>query len=362
MTYEETGSSARRVALLWRRVRWGAAVFCAVQFAAYTPGPGVDPPYPLLPIGLVLAALVAVINVAAMAAERWNARVPQVDDRPARRDGWLLVADTTVVIAVVELFAFDPGVAVWALLVLPVLEAGLLGQLRLALWTCGACVVALVARELLATGWHDLALPPTAVMLSSLGYRSGVLLLVALVVGVQASVSHEYVELLRAARRRLEHDAGHDHLTGVATRGLFLERARRRLLGVGPGAQIGVLFVDCDHFKRVNDQEGHAIGDMVLVEVARRLGEEVRSSDTVARIGGDEFAVLLADIAAADAHQLARRVRAVLAQPYRQPGLSEPVRMSCSVGLALSDGPGDTLSGLLRRADVDMYRHKQPAR
>lgn len=103
--------TAVRVARRWRRIRWAAAVFCIVQFAMYAPSPGVRPPYPLLPIGLGLAVLIALMNSAATAAERWLPRRPREEGRPARRDLLLLAGDTGVVIAVVEVLAFDPAVA-----------------------------------------------------------------------------------------------------------------------------------------------------------------------------------------------------------------------------------------------------------
>ena len=200
--------------------------------------------------------------------------------------------------------------------------------------------------------------------------------------------------------RRALYRALHDPLTGLANRGLLMDqlgqalaRARRR-----PGS-VAVLFLDLDRFKVVNDSLGHAVGDDLLVEVARRLERVMRSADTVARLGGDEFVVLAEDVAGVDeALGLARRLRAAIAAPIPV-GVGQQVVVTASVGIALSapgtdfDGAGDlaadndtadtadtagngngdsadngngtvaaTPSSLLWDADVAMYRAKDSGR
>jgi diguanylate cyclase (GGDEF)-like protein len=165
--------------------------------------------------------------------------------------------------------------------------------------------------------------------------------------------------------RRALYRALHDPLTGLANRGLLMEqlgqalaRARRR-----PGS-VAVLFVDLDRFKVVNDSLGHAVGDDLLVEVARRLERSMRSADTVARLGGDEFVVLAEDVAGVDeALSLARRLREAIAVPLRI-GAGPRVVVTASVGIALSppDGVAATPSALLWDADVAMYRAKDTGR
>src|SRR2546423_14754712 len=167
--------------------------------------------------------------------------------------------------------------------------------------------------------------------------------------------------------RRALYRALHDPLTGLANRGLLMEqlaqalaRARRR-----PGS-VSVLFLDLDRFKVVNDSLGHAVGDDLLVEVARRLEGVMRSADTVARLGGDEFVVLVEDVVRVDeAVARARRLRAAIAAPIPVAG-GQKVVLTASVGIAAStegaDGVAATPSSLLWDADVAMYRAKDAGR
>jgi diguanylate cyclase (GGDEF)-like protein len=133
---------------------------------------------------------------------------------------------------------------------------------------------------------------------------------------------------LGEARDQLEHQALHDALTGLANRVLFADRLDRALLQ--PSADVSVLFCDLDDFKLVNDELGHEGGDVLLRQVAQRLLDCVRATDTVARIGGDEFAILLED--SSDAVQVADRVVASMLEEVEIGG--RPVRTSISVGLA----------------------------
>lgn len=122
---------------------------------------------------------------------------------------------------------------------------------------------------------------------------------------------------------------------------------------------LAVIALDLDGFKDVNDSHGHAAGDEVLVAVAGSLAAACRSSDTLARVGGDEFAVLCEGAGAAQhAAALAERLRASLAVPVALSG-GEQVAVSASVGFAVSDG-ADDFDALLRRADAAMYRRKEP--
>ncbi len=163
---------------------------------------------------------------------------------------------------------------------------------------------------------------------------------------------------LRRHTAALTHRALHDGLTGLPNRELFedrleqaLARARRRTV------PLAVLFVDLDGFKQVNDVHGHEAGDGVLVEAGRRLRSLVRTGDTVARYGGDEFTILAEDVGDEDAAlHLGERVADDLARPY--PGGLE---VSASVGIAFTANPAATSpDGLIRRADHAMYRSKRP--
>jgi diguanylate cyclase (GGDEF)-like protein len=165
------------------------------------------------------------------------------------------------------------------------------------------------------------------------------------------------LQRLQDLQDELRHQASHDALTGLPNRVFFSERVQAAL-AASPPTGVAVLFVDVDDFKNVNDTIGHSAGDALLVAVAKRLRASVDSSDTVARFGGDEFAVLIGD-----ARDVARSAPAVAARVVR--ALSEDVAlgggvtaaMSASVGVAIARR-GETVEEFLRHADVAMYRAK----
>ena len=165
-----------------------------------------------------------------------------------------------------------------------------------------------------------------------------------------------------ASEQRLAFLAQFDSLTGLPNRALLadrfaqmIEQTRRR------GLILGVLFVDLDDFKAVNDTLGHAAGDELLKEVARRLGEAVRPGDTVARISGDEFALVLADLARQeDAALVAQKIVERLAAPFQVS--AHEVLVTASVGIASYPADGHDAETLLGAADAAMYRAKQSGR
>ncbi|QDU70074.1 sensor domain-containing diguanylate cyclase [Engelhardtia mirabilis] len=171
------------------------------------------------------------------------------------------------------------------------------------------------------------------------------------------------VTYARAEVERLMHDAHHDALTGAVTRGVLLdrvrqavERGRRR-----PGLRTAVMFIDLDRFKPLNDEHGHAAGDAALIEVVRRLRGCLRPADTVARMGGDEFGVLLEDLdGARDAEHVARRILASLRKPFQLDGLN--LDLAASIGLVVVVGDGPDPDEVLRRADRAMYHAKAAGR
>lgn len=151
--------------------------------------------------------------------------------------------------------------------------------------------------------------------------------------------------------------AMHDELTGLANRAHLRDRLRTDLArSERTGSRVAVFYLDLDHFRAINDEYGHAAGDTVLVEVARRLTEVVRSGDTVARVGGDEFVVAGTASSVEEASQLAMRIEAAMRPRHTSGGRSLPV--TASVGVALNT-PGDTPEELVARADLALLRVKR---
>ncbi len=172
-----------------------------------------------------------------------------------------------------------------------------------------------------------------------------------------------HLAALEAARVAAAHRATHDPLTGLANRGLFLDHLDRALaFGARYGRKTGLLFVDLDGFKLINDSLGHAVGDRLLIEVAQRLLSTVRRSDAVARLGGDEFVVLLPDVnSRLDVAHVRDMILTCLTEPIDL-GDGKCERVGASVGGAMSPLDGITAQELLDASDVAMYRDKYARR
>jgi len=173
---------------------------------------------------------------------------------------------------------------------------------------------------------------------------------------VRIGVGHEVTEL-RRAELELEHRANHDSLTGLVNRHRLraeLQAAIDRAADEGGG--LALLYIDLDDFKHVNDRGGHAVGDRLLRELAARMQRGVRQNDLVARVGGDEFVVLLPDCGVQVAREVADNLRGRLVAPYRLPeGLFQ---LDASIGVATFPADGADAEALLMHADREMYAAK----
>ncbi|MGO8873713.1 MAG: EAL domain-containing protein [Acidimicrobiales bacterium] len=174
----------------------------------------------------------------------------------------------------------------------------------------------------------------------------------------QAATALQNLSLLE----KVSHMAWHDALTGLPNRRLFEDRVEQELVrSRRVGEPVCMFFVDLDHFKSINDTLGHGAGDDLIQQVARRLVDTVRRQDTVARVGGDEFAILLPGLSdQVSIDQLAQRSLEAMSSPFVVFG--EDVETSASIGIAMAPDHGDSYDELLSRADEAMYRAKARGR
>jgi diguanylate cyclase (GGDEF)-like protein len=173
---------------------------------------------------------------------------------------------------------------------------------------------------------------------------------------------HRLIAELRDARRRAQFAATHDPLTLLPNRHLFEEQVQRAIPhALRKGTQAALLFVDLDRFKSINDSLGHAAGDEVLVQVADRLSCFTRSSDVVARVGGDEFLILMTDVRGEFAPStVANKIQELLAPPLLVQGREHWV--GASIGVAVLPRDGEDVETLMRRADLALYQAKAAGR
>jgi diguanylate cyclase (GGDEF)-like protein len=169
--------------------------------------------------------------------------------------------------------------------------------------------------------------------------------------------THQDITEQRQNEAKIRHFARHDPLTDLPNRMHFLERMESAEAHIRRGEQMAVLYIDLDRFKPVNDTLGHAAGDAVLVQVSRRLAECCREVDVVARIGGDEFALLIGPLhRAQDAAPLAERIVGSLSRPFPVDG--RMMEIGASVGIAVAPSDGNDTDTLMKSADVALYRAK----
>jgi diguanylate cyclase (GGDEF)-like protein len=215
-------------------------------------------------------------------------------------------------------------------------------------------VAGLHPARLIFLGLAMLTAPITAVVqgAASVPERVGLLVATVTTVGLCLARFTGAVREQARAQQSLIHLAGHDVLTGLANR-----RALGSILSENLGGAL--LYLDLDGFKAINDEHGHAAGDAVLVEVARRIRGQVRSGDLCARLGGDEFAVLCPGLGPRGAAELAERLECALSEPIVAAGTV--VRVGASVGTALAEDAADG-DDLLSRADHAMFAIKRSRR
>jgi len=197
---------------------------------------------------------------------------------------------------------------------------------------------------------HLLEVEQVTGQLTPMVFLAGLLLAALL-----TSFTRVHRRLLDAERSRAMHDSMHDSLTGLPNRTLLFDRLGQALLAARRSRTTpGLLLVDLDRFKDVNDTYGHHYGDALLAQIGTRLRSNLREADTVARLGGDEFGVLLPDIAdLSAATALAAKLLATLEEPFMVEGVALDVEASIGVVLSGEHGTDPTL--LLQRADIAMY-------
>ncbi|MDN5849529.1 MAG: EAL domain-containing protein [Nitrococcus sp.] len=171
------------------------------------------------------------------------------------------------------------------------------------------------------------------------------------------------LDITERRRREVEAErlASYDDLTGLPNRRLLQERAETALRqSIETRRPLGVLYLDLDRFKDINDTQGHSVGDQLLVQVASRLRQSLRERDLLARIGGDEFAVLAPDTSRAELARTARHLMQHFESPFHIDGRA--IRLGASMGLVTCPDEGANLGELLKHADIAMYRAKAEGR
>lgn len=176
-----------------------------------------------------------------------------------------------------------------------------------------------------------------------------------------ARISDSYQFELQDLKTRFEHASRVDYLTDLLNRLDMYERLEaERARSMRHGKSFGVVMADIDHFKQVNDGHGHAVGDQVLVRIARTFSENLRREDSCARWGGEEFLILLPESGREQAWEVAERLRAT-AESLEIEAEGAAVRVTISLGIAVS-GTGETVDSCIRRADDALYRAKNSGR
>ena len=225
--------------------------------------------------------------------------------------------------------------------------------------TLAATLVACAASVGLTWGWLTLSGHPT------MGNALWISMLVPVPLSLAfGGVSFYLLVALERARSRVQELAMADPLTGLGNRRRFVAAAKRELdLAARYRQPLAIMLLDVDHFKLINDSHGHHVGDLVLVEVGRRCQQTVRTSDLLARWGGEEFIVLLPNTPVEQAQQLAERMRQAVSATAQAQVRERAVLVTVSVGVAgTSVGQPARLDDLIRLADLELYKAKHAGR
>jgi len=235
------------------------------------------------------------------------------------------------------------------------------GILRLGVWQTTLLFSAFASLGSLALTWLFLRMMGHHTMGSAFYISLLVPLPMTLTTG---AIIFSLMTALEKARSQAHALSMTDSLTGLSNRRHFLQGVRRELLLAQRHQQpVALLILDVDHFKRVNDLHGHSMGDQVLIEISQCCTQALRTTDLLARWGGEEFVVLLPNTHREHAHQLAERVREAVAGLAQLHANSEAVRVTISVGVACADpGQTATLDVLVQTADRALYEAKRSGR
>jgi diguanylate cyclase (GGDEF)-like protein len=177
-------------------------------------------------------------------------------------------------------------------------------------------------------------------------------------IGHLATAFNQMQAAIGAREEQIIHQATHDALTGLPNRTLFLDRLSQAIANSKrSGESVGMIMMDVDRFKEINDTLGHAFGDQLLIEIGRRLSHKIRQNDTVARLGGDEFAIKFTAPTARHATEVAARVGTAFDAPFVLGDVS--IDVNASLGIALYQMHADDADTLMKRADIAMYDAKK---
>lgn len=281
--------------------------------------------------------------------------------------GWAILASSVMSLSGVTIVAWSGGeggvpigtLACWAAGVILLGISALHPSMRVLTEEADFATAHVRTRSLLLGA--ALLAPPIAILFrTATGGRTAVIASVAAALTAPMVVLR-FADLLRQAERAhqdAEFQMLHDPLTQLPNRRLLGERLEQALLRRHqPDRQVAVLFLDLNGFKAINDAHGHAAGDQLLIETARRLQQVSRPADTVARFAGDEFVVVLEEVTPAAAVDAAERIHAALTDPVEL--TTTTVTIGASIGIALSDQVGHEPGVLMSEADMAMYRAKQ---